>query len=534
MKSVLRSAAQIAAAYVLLFAVTAWLGQWDPTYLEGRDLWHFTISRMIVPMLALAVLASFARIIPAALLLAAMLLFVGAMSAIKREATGEPFQLSDLFLAGQSHHLLSYVGWDKWLMGFWLLPALILYFRSLRFRRMGIPVAIICMGILSTYRIEVVAKFIHDYAAPYGLENLTFSQAESERMNGLATHLYFSSAGLWLETFTPQDVEAAMEALNAPPPTPASAVKPDIYLVLGEAWWRDPSDADSPLNMLEAQGFAEATAISPVYGGTTPNAEFEVLTGIPMKSFRSGIIPYQHYSGYFTENTVTLARLLRQKGYRTHAYHNFTARFWLRDQVYPRFGFETFDSAGDMGIALGGKDQWPSDAPLFRKVLERTNSPGPEFHYIVTVSTHGPYPAGPDCTLPGKNGACNYRTRLKTAVSEFALFTEKVKARGRPYVIVVFGDHLPGIRNHQIALGIKRYTEPRMYRVPVLAASNVIEAAVLRDALAERPFPCFSPVIAEKAGLGVRDRYFRHMVRACAEGAPPLPDPRVIQRQLFD
>ena len=40
--------------------------------------------------------------------------------------------------------------------------------------------------------------------------------------------------------------------------------------------------------------------MSPVYGGTTPNAEFEALTGIPVKTFQDGIIPYQHYVQYIT------------------------------------------------------------------------------------------------------------------------------------------------------------------------------------------------------------------------------------------
>ena len=92
----------LALAYLLLFGIHAWLGRWTPEYLQGRDLWHFTVSRMVVPMVLLGAFASLARLVPATIMLAAALLFVGTVSEIKRQSTGEPFQVSDLFLAGQS------------------------------------------------------------------------------------------------------------------------------------------------------------------------------------------------------------------------------------------------------------------------------------------------------------------------------------------------------------------------------------------------------------------------------------------------
>src|SRR5437899_1704245 len=93
-------------AYLLLLAVLAFLGRWTPDYLQGRDLWHFYLSRMVVPMVMLAALATFIRLVPAATLLASLLLFIGAISVVKRSTNGEPFQVSDLFLTGQGTHLL--------------------------------------------------------------------------------------------------------------------------------------------------------------------------------------------------------------------------------------------------------------------------------------------------------------------------------------------------------------------------------------------------------------------------------------------
>jgi hypothetical protein len=95
-----------------------------------------------------------------------------------------------------------------------------------------------------------------------------------------------------------------------------------------------------------------------------------VLTGIPVKTFPDGIIPYQHYVQYFTEGSRNLARILSEKGYTTAAYHNFTRRFWLRDQVYPKLGFGSFTSMDGMDLTIQPND-WPTDEGLYKAVLAK-------------------------------------------------------------------------------------------------------------------------------------------------------------------
>ncbi len=430
--TLLRVALQLAFAYLLILCVHAYLGSWTPDYLKGRDLWHFWASRMVVPMVMLGVFTAFARLVPSALLLTAGFLFIGTLSAIKRESTGEPFQVSDLFLTGQGMHLLHYVTWDRWLIGALVVPAFVFYLWRLRFRWWSVPLALLCVGLLSTYRIEAVSKWIHANSYRIGVENLTFSQAESERMNGLGTHLYFSTAGLRLKTYAEWEVRQALDALYKPSPVPSTigGQAPDLYIILGEAWWRDPNDPASPLDQLKAAGFRETTAVSPVYGGTTPNAEFEVLTGVPIKTFQSGIIPFQHYVAYFTDKSRALPRLLSQQGYATAAYHNFTRRFWLRDQVYPLFGFRRFVSMEDMSLVIQ-KNDWPTDEGLYRYVLDSIGGEAPQLHYIVTVQTHGPFEKH-EADAEGHSGVHDYRARLDSAAQSLAAFKAELDARGGP------------------------------------------------------------------------------------------------------
>ncbi|MCA3573195.1 MAG: LTA synthase family protein [Aestuariivirga sp.] len=533
-RSAARAVLQLLFVYVVLLAVHAFLGRWTPDYLQGRDLWHFWFSRMVVPMVMLGIFVSAARLIPAGIMLAAGLLFFGTISAIKREATGEPFQVSDLFLTGQSMHLLNYVQWHHWLLGATVIPAGYFFLRNLRLRWWSVPVALVFVALLATYRIEAVAKWIHANSWWIGVENLTFSQAESERMNGFATHLYFSTAGLRLKTHAEAEVARALEALDAPAPAAAaSGPAPDVYLILGEAWWRDPHDKASPLDQLSAAGFAESSAVSPVYGGTTPNAEFEVLTGIPVKSFQAGIIPYQHYVQYITDASVSLPRLLAGHGYAATAYHNFTRRFWLRDQVYPKLGFDRFVSMEEMTLVIQAND-WPTDAGLYQSVLKTVGGERPQFQFIVTVETHGPYAKDP-ADVEGHNGVQDYRRRLDNAAQSLVAFKRELDGKGRPYVIVLFGDHLPGLRLHQWKNGMKSETDPRLRQVPLLIASNVKDASRFAEDISGRPLYCMPSMLLGWIGQPVADRYMNYAGEKCRGSATPMlmPAEAVIQNQLF-
>jgi hypothetical protein len=219
---------QLFFVYLLLLAIHAYLGWWSPEFLKGRSMWHFWFARMVIPMIMFGVFAAFARPVPAGLMLGAGFLFVGTLSAIKRSQTGEPFQFSDLFLAGQSVHLLHYVHWYHWMLAASVIPAGIYFLWNLRLRWWSLPLAALCVGLLSTYRIEAVAKFIHDNSYRLGIENLTFSQAESERMNGLGRISHISRwRACASKTYTADEVRKALDALSAPQPQiPAAAAEP--------------------------------------------------------------------------------------------------------------------------------------------------------------------------------------------------------------------------------------------------------------------------------------------------------------------
>ena len=237
-------------AYALLLAVMAYLGRWTPAYLEGRDLWHFLFPRMLVAMVMLGVIASFIRIVPAALLLSSILLIGGTISAIKRESTGEPFQISDIFLTGQSGALLGYVSWDKWLVGLLIVPAVVF-----------------CCAQHAHQTLEPARGFVLRRSAfdlpPGGRGEMDSRQFLLDRRREPhlqpgreRAHERLRDASLLFDGRPPPRLlhRRGNPGSHWPISTtcrrmPArTAPAPDIFIVLGEAWWRDPADEASPLD----------------------------------------------------------------------------------------------------------------------------------------------------------------------------------------------------------------------------------------------------------------------------------------------
>lgn len=74
-----------------------------------------------------------------------------------------------------------------------------------------------------------------------------------------------------------------------------------------------------------------------------------MLTGLPSNSDKISGIIYQEYSDAFKPKVDALPNALKNKGYITFAAHNYQADFWYRNKIYPKFGFDRFDSIINMG-----------------------------------------------------------------------------------------------------------------------------------------------------------------------------------------
>ncbi|TCO81765.1 phosphoglycerol transferase MdoB-like AlkP superfamily enzyme [Plasticicumulans lactativorans] len=269
-------------------------------------------------------------------------------------------------------------------------------------------------------------------------------------------------------------------ALYAQPVAAAApATRPDVVVVMSEAWWdaaRLAGDAAAPFawtGLAPPPGTYLGEAVSPAVGGLTCNAEFEFLTGNSMALLPEGAIPYVDY---VLAPTFSLARHLRTLGYETIAVHPFERHFWKRDEVYRHFGFDRYVALDDF-VDPEHAGYFVADRELVRRILAELG-PGdgrPRFVFAVSMQNHLPFAADkyPEAVYAGlgplppglgddsREAVRAHMVGARDAWQGFVALAEALRARGQPALLVQFGDHLPGFDRVYVEAGYVGSRDPR-------------------------------------------------------------------------
>ncbi|NBX75403.1 MAG: alkaline phosphatase family protein [Proteobacteria bacterium] len=222
-----------------------------------------------------------------------------------------------------------------------------------------------------------------------------------------------------------------------------------IIYILCESCWHDDTHFSKLFSPLKERGFREFRSISPVYGGSTANAAFEVMTGLPSRTNSLNGVIYQEYASSMGKSAHALPRYLNNLGYSTIAIHNHDKKFWHRNIINPKFGFERFLGLQDMDYR-GPVTGWADDSILFDSALKilKEKKDKPLFLYLTTVYTHGPYQEGND------SGVTDYRKRLTRTISQVTKFVDDTLKIDPDALILMFGDHKPSLNDFYIKAGI--------------------------------------------------------------------------------
>lgn len=196
-------------------------------------------------------------------------------------------------------------------------------------------------------------------------------------------------------------------------------------------------------------------ALCSVYGGNTANSELEFLMGHSMGFFPNGVssVPYQQYLG---KEVYSLPHLMRYLGYDTVATHPYRAEGWLRDKLYPTFGFSESSFIEDYPQKQLIRN-YVSDLEMYEYILGLLCSEeqqAPLFLFGITMQNHGGY------GYEGENYTktielVGYDTQYPMAEQYFSLINVSDKALEsllgelekfeEDTVVLFFGDHLPRI-----------------------------------------------------------------------------------------
>lgn len=270
-------------------------------------------------------------------------------------------------------------------------------------------------------------------------------------------------------------------------------VLPDIVMILSESFM-DPrvlsgmdevEDAIPGVRALLQRGVG-GTMVVPAYGGGTVRTEFEALTGMPVGAFPLAAIPYVDIT---TRAMPGLPGILRDSGYATLALHGNSGAFWNRSDTYRSMGIQRFLVERDFRAADGVRDGvWYSDASMTDLILrELDDAEDPLFVMAVSIENHGPYvtdkpvrdeAARQAVELPGvlqgnaEASLRNYLYHLRNADRELSRLLEGMERRGRPFVVVFFGDHLPALPEAYSTLSFVDGRQPEEQLVPWLIVGD--------------------------------------------------------------
>ncbi|MBL6750233.1 MAG: LTA synthase family protein [Nevskia sp.] len=202
----------------------------------------------------------------------------------------------------------------------------------------------------------------------------------------------------------------------------------------------------------------------PSWGANTVRTEFAVLSGLAGE--RLGFDRFNPYHRFAGVPVATLAWQLRAEGYRTICLHPFDRRFYGRDRVMPKLGFDRF--IGLEGFAGAQRvNGYVADVEVARKAAQIVAAEGPAvFVFAITMENHGPWhaaeqtpQAGPPRGLtlpPGQARLLQpYLRSLRNADAMLQILAEALAGGGRPGMLAFYGDHLPAFGAAFAELGLR-------------------------------------------------------------------------------
>lgn len=254
-------------------------------------------------------------------------------------------------------------------------------------------------------------------------------------------------------------------------------VKPNIVMVQLESFFdvnylKGLSYSENPVPVFTAlkEEYPHGLLTVPSIGAGTANTEFEILSGMNLTYFGAGEYPYK--TVLRTNTCESISYNLRDLGYTNHAIHNHQGTFYARNVVLANLGFDTFTPLEYMDNVDYTPLGWAKDGVLSQEIIKALSSTdNQDFVFAISVQGHGRYPEEIDVPQPitisgieddGKRTSFGYFINQLSETDAFiGDLIDQLTSFDEPVVLVLFGDHLPGldIKDEELSTGTRFDTE---------------------------------------------------------------------------
>jgi len=260
----------------------------------------------------------------------------------------------------------------------------------------------------------------------------------------------------------------------------------NIHLIVLESFY-DPnmfSNLSFSTNPLYSEfkrkfSFTENYSISPVYAGGTPQAEFELLTGIPAyQEFNT--VEFNLFTGKQVDGFVNN---LNKAGYHTMVMNAVSPEIFNSYNAYKSIGFEQqYYLYGKEYSNIEKRYNLIFDGDLLKRNLQvldsimKVKSSVPIFNYVLGIYGHTPFPM--DTVRHPKiidikynnerisNYESNSMNQIYYRTKALNGYIESLSVLDPNSLIVIIGDHMPNMSN------IKKYGLSNKYKIKFYIIRN--------------------------------------------------------------
>lgn len=242
------------------------------------------------------------------------------------------------------------------------------------------------------------------------------------------------------EGYSSEKVQSVMAPAGAS--TPDFAM-PNVLFIMSESYadFRkypslqiDPDTYDG-FDRLAEEGYRGNITV-PTFGGYTVRSEFELTTGLPVRSLGNAQIPIQLLDT--SRENPSFARIYQNLGYTTSYIHPFSASFYGREEVYSTYGFDNLIFEDGLTVPQNEFRGHTDDATVYAQILDTMRSTtGRDYIFTTTLQNHEPYSGQSTSELDA------YLEGICLSDSELEDFINMLRGFEEPTVVVFVGDHFP-------------------------------------------------------------------------------------------
>ncbi len=443
---------------------------------------------------------------------------------------GTPFVLSDVLSVKTATGVMGnykFVFTESMMACFYvlsLLTALALFFGDWKKK---LPERLITAGIsLVTGTVIFVFLLSGNTLSKRGFTITPFIPLNSARSNGFPLNTLCSLKESFIkapEGYSSKAVEAIMKKYESgSSEAEEPSFRPNIVVIMNESFTDfdyletvQTSEDTIPKFKALSENCVKGTLVSSIFGGNTPNSEFEFLTGCSLAFLPAGIVTYQQL---ISEPLPTIVDHLEKYGYTSSAIHLYNPEYFSRNRIYPLLGFDEFVNINNTTAELEFFYDYVWDRCSYQAIEQICESPreNPFFSFCITIQNHGGYwHQLKDITVTNAHSdyADDYSSLLKVADDAFADLLDYFSGVSEPTLVIMYGDHQPNLFDDfydSIWAGCD-YTDEEKFlmkqKVPFVIWANY---DIEEKDLGTMSINYLGPAILETAGLPMSD-YFNYL-----------------------